>query len=231
VPLHSLLEAAETSAGETRFSARRPGDAGDVIATRPFRQGDQLRRVHWALTARMGTLIACDRQAAVSSSVHVMLDVDRLAAEPAASSPALDAAIRIAATVCQAYQRHDAGVECFLGSERVDLAAGQQGRVAFLDALARYAPARAGSRRVAAGRPTRRPSDGVPITITTPAGLEAARRSSPPGEHLLIVVETGESRPAATEAPAATVRVMHLGCDIDGLADFGRRWGRLRHAS
>lgn len=230
MPLPGLLEAAETSAGDAHFSGRRAGDSGDVIATRPFRQGDPLRRVHWALTARTGALVACDRQAPVSTSVHVAVDVDRLAHGRAASSPALDAAIRVAATICQAYHRRNATVECSLGTKRLTLALGQPGIVAFFDALARYSPA--GDESPAVTSASRPPSGRFPIVITTSDGANAAGVvMTPRDDGLVIVVEANDSASRPPESVRQDVRRLHVGCQRAGLADVGLHWERIRRAS
>jgi hypothetical protein len=52
----------------------RPGNAGDLLGTRPFRRGDSLRRVHWIQTARQQQLIATERQTQTRSRVVLHLD-------------------------------------------------------------------------------------------------------------------------------------------------------------
>jgi len=73
--LLGLPDAAESQVSDDTFSDRRVGDFGDVLGTRPFRAGDSLRRVHWAQTARQQTLIVTERQAPLTTSVRIVLDV------------------------------------------------------------------------------------------------------------------------------------------------------------
>ena len=77
VALPNLPDVAETSSVDDSFSDRRVGDLGDMLGTRLFREGDSLRRVHWAQTARQQTLIVTERQAPLTTSVRVVLDFAR----------------------------------------------------------------------------------------------------------------------------------------------------------
>jgi uncharacterized protein (DUF58 family) len=138
IDLDTLADAAETLPAEERFSETRIGDSGDMLGTRPFRHGDSLRRVHWACTARLGTMIVCERQAAVLAAVRVVFDSDPAVHSGTGPTSTLEQSIRLAASVCLAYQRANALVECCYGHESIRVAAGGPGRVRFLDTLARF---------------------------------------------------------------------------------------------
>lgn len=235
VPLEALLDAGETAATEEAVSDRRVGDAGDVIGTRPFRQGDSLRRVHWPLTARMGTLVTCERQAPLATSVRVIVDCDPASHDDAVGpTGSLENAIRVAASICRGYHQSGARVECRLGRERIDVAPGRQGLTRFLDTLARKriaGDAAAGSPGdgLAAARQTRAVG-GLEIGITTARGLAATagRRTALGG--LLILIDPVTGGPDLPPRSLVATRVVRLVSGGDTLADFARRWGGLRHA-
>jgi uncharacterized protein (DUF58 family) len=144
IPLDTLLDAAETRPAEELFSDRRTGDSGDVAGTRLFRAGDSLRRVHWVQTARTGRMIVCERQAAVQSTVRVVFDSDPRLHRGEGKHRTLEWAVRIAASVCAAYHRENAQVECCFGHETLPVAGGTLGWQRFADALARWKPCESG---------------------------------------------------------------------------------------
>jgi uncharacterized protein (DUF58 family) len=142
VSLDTLMDAAETRPTDDNFSEQRVGDSGDMAGTRPFRNGDSLRRVHWAQTARMGAMVVCERESPVLAAVRVVFDSDPAVHEGAGASGTLEWSIRIAASICAAYHRHNARVECCFGHETILVAAGPEGWRRFLDELARFQPCR-----------------------------------------------------------------------------------------
>lgn len=138
IPLETLLDAAETRPSDELFSDRRVGDSGDVTGTRLYRNGDSLRRVHWAQTARQGRMIVCERQVPVQSAVRVVFDSDPHIHRGEKEGGTLEWSIRIAASVCAAYHRENSQVECCFGHEVIPLSSGPNGLSRFLDALARW---------------------------------------------------------------------------------------------
>jgi len=138
VPLETLLDAAETRPSDDHFSDHRVGESGDMTGTRTFRDGDSLRRVHWAQTARMGRMIVCERQAASQSAIRVVFDSDPHVHRGSGSSGTLEWSIRIAASICAAYHRANANVECCFGHEILPVKPGSNGMKSFLDRLAQW---------------------------------------------------------------------------------------------
>ncbi|MFM7128812.1 MAG: DUF58 domain-containing protein [bacterium] len=51
----------------------RKGYSGDTVSLRPFRQGDDPRRIHWPQTARTGSLVVKEQQAAIKPHITVHL--------------------------------------------------------------------------------------------------------------------------------------------------------------
>ena len=140
IPLQTLLDAAQTRPSDETFSENRVGPCGDIMGTRPFRAGDSLRRVHWAQTARHGQLIVRELQDTVQSSIRVVFDSDPRMHRGNGTGDSLEWSIRIAASVCRAYHRENAEVECCFSHETISLKPGQKGFSDFLDRLARWQP-------------------------------------------------------------------------------------------
>ncbi len=118
VPLTSVPDACEIDSREERVPGRRVGEAGDMIGTRDFRDGDSLRRVHWAQTARMGRLIVSERQAFTSCALSVVLDV-RAESYRGLHAESFETAISIAASLVESLHRQHAHVELTAGDQHV----------------------------------------------------------------------------------------------------------------
>jgi uncharacterized protein (DUF58 family) len=235
VPLETLLDAAETRPSDEFFSAVRVGESGDIAGTRPFRSGDSLRRVHWAQTARTGAMVVSERQAPVLSAVRVVFDPDLALHEGDGPDSTLEWSIRIAASICAAYQRQHAAVECCHGHETIRLAHGDVGLRAFLDALARFTPPTAADPLCPSptegrcGRIHDRACGAFQITVTSARAL--ARRvehRQVHGEQLFVVIDrpsdaTGDPGPLPARMPG---RMLRLEADPhdDVLTVFRRRW-------
>lgn len=138
VDLDTLLDAAETRPSDDLFSETRAGESGDLTGTRPFRQGDSLRRVHWAQTARVGRMIVSERQAPTQTAVRVVFDSDPRLHAGSGTDSTLEWSIRLAASICAAYHRTHASVECCFGHEVLAIEPGIWGWQRFLDRLARW---------------------------------------------------------------------------------------------
>jgi uncharacterized protein (DUF58 family) len=235
VPLDAALDVGEAAATEEAVCDRRVGDAGDVIGTRPFRQGDPLRRVHWPLTARTGSLVTCERQAPLATSVRVIVDCNPASHDGGGPTGSLEDAIRVAASICRSYHRGGARVECRLGRERLDVPPGGSGLTRFLDSLARMriaGDAAAGSplEGGAAVRKARPAGGGLVIEITTARGLAATPARRGPACGLLIVIDPVS---ASADLPLRSLpagRVVRLVSGGDTLSELARCWGGIRHA-
>ena len=124
--LDGLADLGEPCGGEEQATDRRAGTTGDLLGVRRFREGDSLRHVHWAQTARQRELIVTERQATVSSTVRVGVDLPRDADQ-------LEVALRAAASVASRLVAGGMAVEIVLpdGSLRCD-----GSPIALLDGLA-----------------------------------------------------------------------------------------------
>ena len=235
IDLDTLADAAETRPAEDLFSENRIGDSGDMLGTRPFRNGDSLRRVHWACTARLGTMIVCERQAAVLSAVRVVFDSDPGVHSGSGPTSTLEQSIRLAASICAAYQQANALVECCFGHESIRVASGRPGLARFLDTLATFQACDhdhhecqhthpiTGCRRIHHG------NCGVfQVTITTRRGLRLrTEHRHVHGDQLWLVVDDDD---AAAALPHLAGRVVSVGAATAPLPSFRRAWRHLCHA-
>ena len=121
---------------DDRLSDRDPGEFGELLGTRAFREGDSLRRVHWAQTARHRTLVVCERQAGRTATVRVRADLARSSFSEEDRDESVEAAIRVVAGLCESLVRLGAAVECRLGGTTYRLGADPASLRALLDALA-----------------------------------------------------------------------------------------------
>ena len=78
------------TAGITARAGRAGGSGDDDVGTRPYRPGDELRRVHWRTTARIGELSVRREEQPRQGSVTVVLDT-RASAWPPGTARGVDA--------------------------------------------------------------------------------------------------------------------------------------------
>jgi hypothetical protein len=116
------------------------GDDGDILASRFYREGDPLRRVHWAQTARRDVLVVCQRQTTARRRVVVALDGAAFAGSTRRDGSRRDWAVRVCASLCRELHAHHCDVECRLNGQSLLLEPGPAGSRRLLDRLARYEP-------------------------------------------------------------------------------------------
>jgi uncharacterized protein (DUF58 family) len=186
VSLSGLPDAADERHSEDQLADRRAGEFGDMLGTRPFRQGDSLRRVHWAQTARQQQLIVCERQAPATSVVRVTLDLSS-ASHPQCDpqqrrrTDSVELAVQVAASVCESLHRQHSRVELMLGDDLYVAGEGAAGFHRLLDALAQ-----AGLSHPAGMLNRANASSGFGIFITTPVGYRL-RGQGAPRQHVITV--------------------------------------------
>ena len=117
------------------------GDDGDILASRFYREGDSLRRVHWAQTARRDVLVVCQRQATARRRVIVALDGSAFTGSTRPDELRRDWAVRVFASLCRELHAHHCDVECRLDKSSWLLEPRPAGMRRLLDRLARYVPA------------------------------------------------------------------------------------------
>ena len=120
VPLHApgavvvfprlvFLEALFSESGRhsqdgRRLLLRRPSGF-DLHSVREYEQGESLRKVHWASTARRGQLMVKELEDAPRDEVVVLLDCDPAGAVGEPPDSGFDAAVRAAGSILHAHVR------------------------------------------------------------------------------------------------------------------------------
>lgn len=121
---------------DDRRLSTRVGDHGDLLGTRGFRQGDSLRRVHWAQTARQQRMIVCERQAPEKLAVRLELDSDPEIHESRGPDCTWEQSLRVLASLAESLHRMQVAVECQLGSRLIVLGSAPSDVRRLLDLLA-----------------------------------------------------------------------------------------------
>jgi uncharacterized protein (DUF58 family) len=132
-PIHGRAPA--VGGTPTRFV----GHEGDMSGLRSFRDGDSLRHVHWAQTAKHDRLVVCERQTTGRRRVHLILD-GHSEAHPSQGANSLEELIRVGASIGRQFHAHHANVDVRLGRHLVVVTPGSQGLDRLLDALAIWFP-------------------------------------------------------------------------------------------
>jgi uncharacterized protein (DUF58 family) len=208
VPVGPVPEAEGSQASDGLATRDRPGHWGDPLGVRPYRRGDPLRRVHWALTARHGKLIVREVQSNAIPRVRIVLDAQPAAHAGSGPDGSREWAIRVAASLAEGWIGQGAEVELVLDGAHVPSPGGsaRARSAALLDALARLAPG--GARELAAllDDDERRGRDrALRVVVTTDVGLrglgaEARRRD---GDRFVVLNAGafGAERGGGTTAP------------------------------
>lgn len=220
--LKSLPDAVELDFREDRLTDRQAGQQGDLLGTRLFRQGDSLRHVHWAQTARQGRLIVCERQAAARCALRVVIDLQAEHHQNVGTSAStLELVLRLAASICESLHRQHAAIECWLGDRQFTLDSGSHSLRMLLDALAAVPVA-----GVSHGLPLRPVREDVwTVAVTTERGcqtpvLHSVRR---------IVVVSAGSPPACVECGRNCW--LSIAPTEHWREEFPHRWRRACHVA
>ncbi len=174
--------------------SQRVGDDGDWMGVRPYREGDSLRQVHWAQTARRDNLVVFERQSRSQQSVSIALDV---AAASICSMEERDWMLRIVGSLANHFLHHAWSLRVHLGDRWHALHGGN--RNSFMDQLAAWEPYASGETPILSFD-----SDpGLAIAVTTSSfGVSSkhySRRvwvlktSSCPGERVEGASESGSA--------------------------------------
>ncbi len=136
IPLEPAVLTDGANRSLLRPSDKRTGNEGDRIGVRAYREGDSLRFVHWAQTAKCGRLIVSERQGPAQSSAMIAIDSDPNVAHGTGSNSSFETAIRIAASLCEQLSRQNVNVLVASNNDSWEVQPTELSRNASLDRLA-----------------------------------------------------------------------------------------------
>lgn len=136
VKLEGLPDSSSVQFHSNYFTDRKAGEFGDLLGTRGFRDGDSLRRIHWGQTARMQTMIVCERQSPVSTSLELVIDASRCSTGSAKQDERIEQVLSISASIVQSVVRQNAAVTCHLNGTVYEPGQSHRDYERFMDALA-----------------------------------------------------------------------------------------------
>ncbi|WP_017591184.1 DUF58 domain-containing protein [Nocardiopsis potens] len=197
----------------------------DDPVPRPYRSGDELRRVHWRSTARHGELMVRREEARHDGGAAVLVDLRAAAHTGSGPESTLETAVSAAASVAVHLSGQGRRVRLLTdGGEPGVPAAGPAGVV---EALA-LAPASARSGLAAGAEPLRTAGSGPVVAVLGalgPADLEAlssaARGAAGPRTAVLCTDRPAGAEGAAAALTAAGWHVLVIGRPSDLPAAWG----------
>lgn len=219
----------------------KAGHDGEFIGIRPYRQGDSLRFIHWAQTARQNELIVCERQTHCRRNVCIELD-------PATPTGQTELAweenrewlFRVAASLCRAFHAHRFQIECQIGGELVSLPESALDVKPILDRMSGWAPesqpqplkTELASPAAARGSGLQNGTGALQLLVATPDQLQG-RELSP--DQQLVLVQSGPARGAGGQSPGTRRDRVLLQVAIDQLVQhISPQWlplGESTHAA
>jgi len=128
-PLQGGVDRGVMARGSVSEDERRAGGAGDVLGVREYQHGDDLRRVHWATTARSGRPMLLQRSRLTASEVVLRLP---------SPTPNLEDAVSRATGETLRHLREGRAVGLELGDRRIPPGSDHRQRRRLLDALATW---------------------------------------------------------------------------------------------
>lgn len=142
LPLRGTPTGGGLAAGRHGGGRRHAGQGEDDAVVRSYRQGDDLRKVHWRSTARRDELMVRVEEWPWGGGTTVLLDHRAGAHRGRGASGSLEYAVSLAASACLHLQRRGHRVSLVTVDGRVRSGPHRgDGAEAMLDALARIVPA------------------------------------------------------------------------------------------
>jgi uncharacterized protein (DUF58 family) len=111
----------------------KAGHEGDVIGVRPFRDGDSLRNVHWAQSAKSESLIVCERQSVSRRSVVLKID-----ASPLTEANVKEWVVRVGGSIARTFLTHNWSVRIEIDGAVLQSEPGEKGLRDLMDLLATF---------------------------------------------------------------------------------------------
>jgi uncharacterized protein (DUF58 family) len=102
LPAGELAGMGESSGGWLTSAATRRGDDEGFHGTRAYRLGDDLRRIHWPSSARLGELVVVEREQGARGSLWIALDTRAGSERGTARNPSFERVVKWAVTLMEA---------------------------------------------------------------------------------------------------------------------------------
>lgn len=225
-PLRSFPEIVGDSISIEGCETLKAGQEGEVVDIRNFRIGDTLRQVHWAQTARRGTLMVRERQNKSRREVRVYLDIDPEVHFGDGPHGSLEWAIRVAASICREFHAHHFHVSCLWGNRIVTVPDHVAGIKPILDELAKFRPESAETVRLRLPESRWSAADCslIEYVVTTGERVRelngtAGRGASASRRWIVLHEDQRVSSKLAGESTPHTVEIQHRPIDL-GTASF-----------
>ncbi|MEU5692511.1 DUF58 domain-containing protein [Actinosynnema sp. NPDC020468] len=188
-------------AGDDGSIRLRAGQGEDDAVVRPYRHGDDLRKVHWRSTARRDELMVRVEERPWRGGTTVLLDHRLTAHRGAGPTASLEWAVSFAASVCLHLHRYGHQVRLVGDDGRVIAGEGGHSDSLVLDALAALQPSH--RREPAAGVDPGAGQEVIAILGScTPGVVDALVRNRPRGMRSLAVVLDVSRWAGPSEDPA-----------------------------
>ncbi len=95
----------------------RGGGHGDLVGLRDYRVGDSIRQIHWAHTARLDSIVVCERSSADTSTYEIRLSTRLQQKGDYAARDNLAWRVRIAASLCALLHKQSMHFELMIEGE------------------------------------------------------------------------------------------------------------------
>lgn len=206
-PLRGTPPALGAGEGTPGAALSHQGMGQSDVLVRQYRQGDELRRVHWRSTARRDELMVRLEERPWRGAITVMLDRRDCAHRGRGNGSSMEFAVELVASICVHLLKRGEPVTLLMedGSDPTGSAGGIQTADAILDVLAAIRP----SARTELGGPALAQGDVLAVLgAVEPAQLDGLLASCPGAGHA-VLLDAGAWDPAAVTAappvaPAAT---------------------------
>jgi uncharacterized protein (DUF58 family) len=207
IPFEVEIGPDESAVGSvSRFG---PGNVGEFSGLRSFREGDRLRRVHWAQTARRDQLIVCEMQSVAFPQATISLDLDPLVHVGKGSDSSLEWSVRIAAGIVRKIFDQGGRVSLVLGDPCLQSPDRSDGLTRLMDGLALAQPTPGQSLDHLMDKIRSRDTS---IVITTDIALKRSDRAA--GRRCGWVVLRTRGFNGSLESPADRLPIKPLACMI-----------------
>ena len=210
VSLDRALLADGANRSLVRASDKKTGNEGDRVGVRAYREGDSLRFVHWAQTAKFGQLIVSERQGPAQSSVVIAIDTDPAIARGAGPESSFESAIRIAASLCEQLTRQNVAVTMLTNGDAWEVQPTELSRRTSLDRLSAVRNEKPLALPAGLGKHNER------FVVTT----SAQRLEWGSSWKAIVLVADGDD---ACDSPSPWIHVDHAAEPIRG---FAQQWKR-----